>query len=299
MTRQSNSPAKTFALDCFTDVRNDVKYPSSKKYLEAIQKCQDYIKEGDIYQANITQKFTICHPEELQATSGSQLYQKLKSLNPAPYMGYMNFKNYEIISSSPECFLSLEPKNEDWFISSSPIKGTAKLNELDYLLKSEKERAEHIMILDLIRNDLSRICEPGSIEVPEILASHKFTNLYHLISTINGKLKAQEALPNFQDIFAACFPGGSITGAPKIRAMEIIKELESNPRGPYTGTMGYFRFKDGGKFNILIRSFVHDKINNELSFHVGAGITAQSNPEQELQECYLKAEKLLEVLNAN
>lgn len=283
-----------------------VQAPDPKQYIQAIKKCQEYIEEGDIYQANIACKY-ICKQLEVQS-SNFEIYEKLKSLNPAPYMGYMNFKDYEIISSSPECFLSIypldyhvelhSPRNNSWQISSSPIKGTAKLTELDYLLKSEKERAEHIMILDLIRNDLGRICKPGSIEVPEILASHKFTNLYHLVSTIKGELKWQ-GLPRFDEIFQACFPGGSITGAPKIRALQIIKELEASPRGPYTGTMGYFRFQDGGKFNILIRTLVNDKINNELSFHVGAGITAESKPEQELQECYLKAEKLLELLGAN
>lgn len=278
-------------------------YPDPEKYIQAVKRCQDYIKEGDIYQANMAHRFVA----EGNKASGLDLYQRLKKLNPAPYMGYMDFKKYQIISSSPECFLSIVPyqlncranaRNDEqsWNISSSPIKGTASLLELDYLLASSKEKAEHIMIVDLIRNDLGRICQTGSIEVPEILATHKFKNLYHLVSTVSGKLK-QTGLPKFKDIFAATFPGGSITGAPKIRAMEIIKELEAAPRGPYTGSMGYFRFKDGGEFNILIRSIVIDKTTNETSFHVGSGITANSDPQRELEETYLKAQTILEVFN--
>ena len=279
-----------------------ITYPDPEKYIQAVKKCQEYIKEGDIYQANITHRFALQGIENNEW--GIELYEKLKSLNPAPYMGYMNFKNYQIISSSPESFLKIKPLSssslcqQEWGIASSPIKGTARLKELDYLLASSKEKAEHIMIVDLIRNDLGRICQTGSIEVPEILATHKFKNLYHLVSTVSGKLK-QTGLPKFKDIFAATFPGGSITGAPKIRAMEIIKELEEGPRGPYTGSMGYFRFKDGGEFNILIRSIVIDKTTNETSLHVGSGITASSNPQRELEESYLKAQTILEVFNAN
>ncbi|MDA1021466.1 MAG: anthranilate synthase component I family protein [Cyanobacteria bacterium] len=270
-------------------------YPDPEKYIQAVKRCQDYIKEGDIYQANITHRFIV----KGNKACGLDLYQRLKELNPAPYMGYMNFKKYQIISSSPESFLSIKPLfPQQWKIASSPIKGTASLKELDYLLASSKEKAEHIMIVDLIRNDLGRICQTGSIEVPEILATHKFKNLYHLVSTVSGKLK-QSGLPKFKDIFAATFPGGSITGTPKIRAMEIIKELESSPRGPYTGSMGYFKFKDGGEFNILIRSIIIDKTTNETSFHVGSGITANSDPQRELEESYLKAQTILEVFNAN
>lgn len=296
--KQSNSK-DWIASSCSTPRNDVIIYPDSKKYIEAVKKCQNYIKEGDIYQANIAHKFEVrgSKPE------GLRIYNKLKQLNPSPYMGYMNFKNYQIISSSPECFLSIQTSSlkpqassQCWNISSSPIKGTASLKELDYLLSSSKEKAEHIMIVDLIRSDLSKICD--SVEVSEMLSTHKFKNLYHLISTVKGELRTQ-GLPKFEDIFAATFPGGSITGAPKIRAMQIIKELEACARGPYTGTMGYFRFRDGGKFNILIRTIVIDKQTNETSFHVGSGITSESDPKQELEETYLKAEKILEVFNGN
>lgn len=268
--------------------------PDPKLYIQAVKKCQEYIKEGDIYQANIAHEFKV-KGEELK---GEEIYKKLKALNPAPYAGYMNFKDYEIISSSPESFLKFSRNGEDWQLESSPIKGTAKLNELNSLMESSKERAEHIMIVDLIRNDLGRICKPGSIKADELMSIHKFKNLYHYISTVEGTLSEKEqinSIPKFSSIFKASFPGGSITGTPKIRCMEIIKELESTERGLFTGSMGYFKFKDGGEFNILIRTIIHNKKTNDWSFHTGSGITAYSDPEKELEETYLKAEKIAEV----
>lgn len=271
---------------------SNIIYPDPELYIDAIKTCQKYIKEGDIYQANLAHKFIVknCHLRE------EDIYSRLKLLNPAPYAGYMNFGKYGIISSSPESFLKI---SSDGIISSSPIKGTAKINEREELLLSKKERAEHTMIVDLIRNDLGKICEIGSIKMTKDFEIKDFINLYHLISTIEGKLKSEiynsNNIPSFTKIFMASFPGGSITGAPKFRATQIIKELESDLRGPYTGTMGYYRFKDGGEFNILIRSIIIDKISKEISFHTGAGITAASDPEAELKETYLKAQKLIEV----
>lgn len=280
-----------------SSARNDdnlLVYPDPQKYINAVKKCQEYIREGDIYQANIAHKFIVRNTN----LSEEEVYSKLKALNPAPYTGYMRFKNYSIISSSPESFLKISNTGT---ISSSPIKGTANLDQLNELSVSAKEHAEHIMIVDLIRNDLGRICETGSIALNEKLKIKKFINLYHLISVIEGQLKPEiyniNGVPSFAKIFASCFPGGSITGAPKIRAMQIIKELESNPRGPYTGTMGYYRFRDGGEFNILIRSIIINKIFDEISFHTGSGITAYSDPDSELEETYLKAEKLIEVFS--
>ncbi len=202
----------------------------------------------------------------------------------------MNFKDYGIISSSPELFLEIKPNG---LVRSSPIKGTAKLNELNELLSSDKERAEHIMIVDLIRNDLGQVCETGSVVVEKLLYTQELSNLYHLVSDVAGQLVLDQDRINFTKLFTAMCPGGSISGTPKIRALEIIEELEASPRGLYTGAMGYYRFKDGGKFNILIRSLIHSKKDNILSFHVGSGITSGSNPEKELEETYLKAEKLL------
>ncbi len=269
-------------------VTGSIQQPDAQNFINNVKRCQEYIKEGDVYQANLAHKFII-----ESKNSGKEIYHKLKSLNPAPYMGFMDYSRYQIISSSPESFIKIYRNNSDWHITSSPIKGTATLNELRDLTLSAKEKAEHIMIVDLIRNDLSKICKTGSVNVLEMLGAHKFSNLYHLVSVVEGLLVEL----NFSKIFSSLFPGGSITGAPKIRAMEIIKELEANPRGPYTGAMGYFRFKDGGEFSILIRTLVLDKTSGELSLHSGAGITAYSDPEKEYQETLLKAQKILEVFS--
>lgn len=264
--------------------------PSKSQFIDCINKCKEYIREGDIYQANLSQKFTIQSQNPTR-----EVYAKLKLSNPNTYMGFLDYSKYQILSSSPESFLKIYPKNSKWYIESSPIKGTAKLNHKSDLELSEKEKAEHIMILDLIRNDLNRICKTGSVQVSKSLNIERCSNLYHLISTVEGELKELD----FPQIFAAMFPGGSITGAPKIRAMEIIKKLEPCPRGPYTGSMGYFRFKDGGEFNILIRTLIYNKFEQEFSFHSGAGITADSEPDKEYEEILLKAQKLFEVFDGN
>jgi len=274
--------------------------PAKKDFLEAIQQCQKYIQEGDIYQANLSQKFLI----ENYTGSAFGLYNRLRQANPAPYAGYMHGTNLEVISSSPESFLKIKRDNDKWIITSSPIKGTAKTNLASELNFSEKEKAEHIMIVDLIRNDLGKICQTGSLKVVNLLSNHQFQNLNHLISSVSGALHLDHInqkikQPKFVNIFSACFPGGSITGAPKKRAMEIIKKLEPCTRGLYTGCMGYYKFKGEGEFSILIRTIVHDKINKSFSFHSGAGITGSSDPKKELEEIYLKAEKLAEALGVN
>lgn len=317
-----------------------VKSFNRNEYIRKIQECQKYIEEGDIYQANISEK--ISWSEELSNDDIEKLYENLKAENPAPYSALINYSNYAILSSSPESFLKIYPKNHkdkenvedkngeigvplhayDWVIESNPIKGTADLTKKNELLISEKEKAEHIMIIDLIRNDLSRISKTSSVKVSEFMEIKKFKNLFHLVSkvssilnedsfleisskNISSKLKTTNKSPNFssipdlEKIFSATFPGGSITGTPKIRAMEIIKELEGIKRGPYTGSIGYFKFHEGGEFNIIIRSLVYDKNKQELSFHSGAGITSGSNPEDEFKEIELKAEKVYESLGSN
>jgi para-aminobenzoate synthetase component 1 len=316
-----------------------VKNFNRNEYIKKIQECQKYIEEGDIYQANISEK--ISWSEKLSNDDIEILYESLKAENPAPYSALINYSNYAILSSSPESFLKIYPKNHrrnenaedknaeigvplhahDWVIESSPIKGTADLSKKNELLISEKEKAEHIMIIDLIRNDLSRISKTGSVKVSEFMEIKKFKNLFHLVSKISSILnedsflkiscehtssklrmtnKSQNltSIPDLEKIFSATYPGGSITGTPKIRAMEIIKELERIKRGPYTGSIGYFKFHEGGEFNIIIRSLVYDKIKQELSFHSGAGITSGSNPEEELKEIELKAEKIYQSLGS-
>ena len=266
--------------------------PNPQAYINAVKKCQESIREGDIYQANLAHRFII--KSNQNSVDHLDLYQRLCAINPSPYAGYMNFRDYEIISSSPELFLEISPNG---LVRSSPIKGTAKLNELDELLNSNKERAEHSMKVDLVRNDLGQVCKIGSVVVEKLLYTQKLRNLYHLVSDIKGQLVLDQGRINFTKLFTALCPGGSISGTPKFRALEIIQELEAGPRGLYTGTMGYYRFRDGGRFSILIRSLIHNKKDNILSLHSGAGITASSNPGKELEETYLKAEKLLEIFN--
>jgi para-aminobenzoate synthetase component 1 len=294
---------------------------NGSEYIKKIQECQKYIEEGDIYQANISEK--ISWTESLSNDDIERLYKNLKEENPAPYSAFVNYSNYAILSSSPESFLKIYPnrnarknleigvceQSHNWIIESSPIKGTADLTKKNELLISEKEKAEHIMIIDLIRNDLSRISKIGSVKVSEFMEIKKFKNLFHLVSKVSSavneknlleissnKFQKTTLIPDLEKIFSATFPGGSITGTPKIRAMEVIKELEGVKRGPYTGSIGYFKFHEGGEFNIIIRSLVYDKNKKELSFHSGAGITSGSNPEEELKEIKLKAEKIYESL---
>ncbi len=294
---------------------------NGSEYIKKIQECQKYIEEGDIYQANISEK--ISWTESLSNDDIERLYKNLKEENPAPYSAFVNYSNYAILSSSPESFLKIYPnrnarknleigvceQSHNWIIESSPIKGTADLTKKNELLISEKEKAEHIMIIDLIRNDLSRISKIGSVKVSEFMEIKKFKNLFHLVSKVSSavneknlleissnKFQKTTLIPDLEKIFSATFPGGSITGTPKIRAMEVIKKLEGVKRGPYTGSIGYFKFHEGGEFNIIIRSLVYDKNKKELSFHSGAGITSGSNPEEELKEIKLKAEKIYESL---
>lgn len=294
---------------------------NGSEYIKKIQECQKYIEEGDIYQANISEK--ISWTESLSNDDIERLYKNLKEENPAPYSAFVNYSNYAILSSSPESFLKIYPNRNarknleigvceqsyNWIIESSPIKGTADLTKKNELLISEKEKAEHIMIIDLIRNDLSRISKIGSVKVSEFMEIKKFKNLFHLVSKVSSavneknlleissnKFQKTTLIPDLEKIFSATFPGGSITGTPKIRAMEVIKKLEGVKRGPYTGSIGYFKFHEGGEFNIIIRSLVYDKNKKELSFHSGAGITSGSNPEEELKEIKLKAEKIYESL---
>jgi|GEM_PF-2262302 len=274
--------------------------PPKKDFIEAIKNCQEHIKQGDIYQANLSQKFLI---KDFQG-SPLELYCKLKLTNPAPYAGYMNCSHQEIISSSPESFLKIKRNDGKWLITSSPIKGTAKSSQASELTCSPKEQAEHVMIVDLIRNDLGKISQTGSVRVENFLTNHQFKNLNHLISSVSGTLADDHINPKinqpvFSNIFSACFPGGSITGAPKKRAIEIIRQLEPSTRGAYTGCMGYYKFSGEGEFSILIRTIVFDKKTQSYSFHSGAGITSSSDPEKELEEIYLKAEKLAEALGAS
>jgi para-aminobenzoate synthetase component 1 len=259
-------------------------------YGKAFQRIQHYILGGDCYQVNLTQRFSAyCSGHPWPA------YQLLRTINPAPFSAYLNFQQVQILSSSPERFLKVTQGR----VETKPIKGT-RPRSLDpgkdaqhrqELQQSVKDRAENLMIVDLLRNDISKNCAPGSVHVPKLFEVESYATVHHLVSTIRGQL-SDEA--NAVDLLRGCFPGGSITGAPKIRAMEIIEELEPHRRGVYCGSIGYLGFDGNMDSNIAIRTLVHS--DNKIRFWAGGGIVADSDQEQEYQECYHKASALLHLL---
>ncbi len=260
---------------------------TKSQYLQAIQRAKKYIREGDIYQVNLSQRF---HGKLTMAPE--MLYQSLRGVNPAPFAGYLNFGQVKVLSSSPERFLKVKGRE----VQTRPIKGTRPRGDTEKkdkklaeeLLSSIKDRAELIMIVDLERNDLGRICEFGSIKVPELITLEAFPTVFHTVSTIEGRLRQGK---DRIDLLKATFPGGSITGAPKIRSMEIIDELEPTTRGIYTGALGYFGFNDTMDINIIIRTLLVK--NEDFYFQVGGGIVADSDPEKEFQETLDKAKALI------
>lgn len=260
------------------------------EYLHALQRVIDYIHAGDIFQANLTQRLLCrapCPPLEL--------YARLREVNPAPFAGYFAGDGWTILSASPERFLHCR----DGIVTTRPIKGTrrrssqaeADLFTRDSLRQSEKDQAENVMIVDLLRNDLSRVCRPDSVSVPQLCAVETFATVQHLVSEVRGEL-VDGMTP--WDLFAASFPGGSITGAPKVRAMEIIAELEPTPRGPYTGSLFYVGHDGATDSNLLIRTFVQQ--DGWLQCGVGGGIVAQSDPEAEYAETWHKATGMLQAV---
>lgn len=260
-------------------------------YLSSIKKLKDYIYSGDIYQVNFTQRFE-CDFEG----NSNELYKNLKSINPAPFAAYLDFGEGEIISSSPERFIKLTDRT----IETRPMKGTRprgkskaedkKLKE--ELVNSEKDRAELLMIVDLMRNDISRVAETGSVNVTELFHLEEYATVLQMVATIQGKLKDELSAV---DIIKATFPGGSITGAPKIRAMEIIDELETTTRNIYTGSIGYLGFDGNMDLNIAIRTIVlKDK---KAYFQVGGGIVWDSDPHEEYEESLVKGRALVKALN--
>ena len=264
---------------------------SHAQYLEDLQRVIDYIYAGDIYQANLTQRFSIAWEGDAW-----NLYSQLHRQNPAPFAAFLPYTDFQILCSSPERFIRIQTDGQ---IETRPIKGTrprGKSEEDDQyqafdLQNSSKDRAELTMIIDLERNDLGRICEFGTVKVPDLIQLEKYPTVWHLASTITGQLR-----PDLQpsDIIQAVFPGGSITGAPKIRAMEIIEELELFKRGLYTGSVGYMGFDGAWDFNIVIRTILLK--NKKAYIHVGGGIVADSIPESEYIETLDKARALFRVL---
>lgn len=264
---------------------------SRGKFVAAVVRAQEYIAAGDIYQVNLSYPWRAVWPEECDAL---MFYQRLRSVSPTPFGAFADLADVRICSSSPECFLQISGRE----IRTRPIKGTRPRFPHDpvrdaaaaeELLRSDKERAELLMITDLERNDLGRVCEFGSIAAPELWRVERFAQVFHLVSTVTGRLRAEV---DHVEALRACFPGGSITGAPKKRALEIIAELERHHRGIYTGAIGYFGFNGESQFSIAIRTAVESA--GEISFHVGAGIVADSVPEREYEETLHKAAGILQ-----
>ncbi len=272
---------------------------SRADFLAAVARAQQYIRAGDIYQVNLSQQLTA-----EWKFSGWELFEKLSAVSPAPFAAFLDCDGgsrhcrFQIASSSPEQFLRLSGSH----IVTRPIKGTRPRDadptrdaQLAYELQtSAKELAELVMITDLLRNDLGKVCEYGSVQVPELAKLEKFAQVQHLVSTVEGRLRSD--VTHFA-AFASAFPGGSITGAPKFRAMEIIDELEPISRGPYCGAIGYLGFNRESQLSIAIRTAVCQ--DGLAHFNVGAGIVADSNPEAEYEETLAKARGFLAALNLN
>lgn len=273
--------------------RGDVEISSNflkQSYIEATKLAKEYIASGDIFQVNLSQRF--CAP---QFSPPFELYKRLRKITPAPFASFLNFDGVVIVSASPERFLRM---SGSW-VQTRPIKGTRPRGEDPHkdcrlrqeLLASEKDRAELIMIVDLERNDLGRVCEYGTVSVPRLITLETYSTVFHLVGTVEGRLNQGRG---HIDCLRACFPGGSITGAPKVRAMEIIDELEPTTRGIYTGSIGYLGFNQETDLNIVIRTMV--LCGGKVYFQVGGGIVADSDPQAEYDETLHKAKALMEAL---
>lgn len=261
----------------FEDQKTEAQYASD------IQKAIDYIHAGEIYQANLSRRFDSRLPKDFNPFFH---YAHLREINPAPFSAFMNFENFQLSSCSPERFLKLSGNQ----IETKPIKGTLPAHKNPQeLIESEKDRAENLMIVDLLRNDISKVCKEHSVKVPKLCEIETFEGLHHLVSTVTGELKENETALS---LLKACFPGGSITGAPKIRAMEIIEELEETRRGPYCGAMGYVGFNGHMDTNIIIRTLIYKE--GKAYLQTGSGIVSDSIPENEVQEGLDKAQKIFE-----
>jgi len=268
---------------------------TKSRYCAAVRKALDYIKKGDIYQVNLSQRFCVDIGLKCQDICPVSLYESLRALSPSYFGGYFNGGDFQIISSSPEEFLRVNNRAVETF----PMKGTRprgasksedQRNQKE-LLQSRKEKAELLMVTDLERNDLGRVCRYGTVHVKKMRVLERYKTVFQTTSAVRGILRSGQ---DCFDVIKACFPSGSVTGCPKIRAMEIIEELEPDRRGLYTGALGYISFSGPMNFNVLIRTLLLKK--QKAYFHVGGGIVADSNPQDEYLETLVKAKALMESL---
>ena len=273
-------------------IQCELEEEEGKQYIDAVEKIRRYIVDGDVFQVNLSRQWQGSIDTKL--TDGA-LYRALRKNNPAPFAGLVSFNGSSIISSSPERLVKVHRRH----VETRPIAGTRPRGEAmasdrelsDELLAHPKERAEHIMLIDLERNDLGRVCVPGSVEVNELMVLESYAHVHHIVSNVRGELR-EDVTPG--QVIAATFPGGTITGCPKVRCMEIIAELEHSPREAYTGSMGYLNLDGDMDLNILIRTMV--RRGPRLSLRAGAGIVADSIAQAELEETRAKALGLLRAL---
>jgi para-aminobenzoate synthetase component 1 len=271
------------------DVRESL---GRERYLASVTEVQELIARGDIYQANLTQRFEV----PMQA-SAADAYCRLRERARAPYSALMRFGEVTVLSASPECFLSYDSATRR--VQTRPIKGTRPRSPdpaedqrlAQELLSSEKDRAENVMIVDVHRNDLGRVCIPGSVRVPQLLGLESHPTVHHLVSAVEGTLRPGL---NAADLLRATFPAGSITGAPKIRAMQVLTDLEPVRRGIYTGALGILHFNGSLELSVAIRTLVAR--DGRVTLGAGGGIVADSQPSHEYEECLLKARALLEAV---
>ena len=267
---------------------------TSTEHQNQVRSCINYIYEGEIFQANLSRLWRFKIENKL---SDTDIYRQLREKNPSPFAGLVKFNTSSIISSSPERLVSIKGEH----LQTRPIAGTrprGRSGLLDIeltkeLINSDKEKAEHLMLVDLERNDISKICEPGTVKVDEMMTIETYAHVHHIVSNISGK-KKKNILPG--DIIKSVFPGGTITGCPKVRCMEILGELEKEGRGPYTGSFGYISHNGNMDLNILIRTILKEK--DDLFFRAGGGIVADSIPLNETLETEAKANGMLKAVGS-
>ncbi len=274
-----------------TDAKLRVKANMRKKeYLEAVRKAKSYVRSGDIIQAVLSQRL-----EVEETVDPFSLYRSLRLVNPSPYMFFLQYPHYALVGSSPEVLVRVEGKSVEVrpIAGTRPRGGTPQADEklAAGLKQDEKEIAEHIMLVDLGRNDVGRVSAPGTVEVQDLMVLERYSHVMHLVSNVKGRLgRGKDCF----DAFRACFPAGTLSGAPKIRAMEIIEELEPDRRGPYGGAVGYFSFSGNMDMAIVIRTIL--AMRDRLYLQAGAGIVADSRPAREYQECLNKARAMIKAI---
>ncbi len=269
---------------------------TKEEYVDSVNKLKEHIQNGDIYEINFCQEFYV----ENSSINTIDIYKKLNAISGAPFSAYCKFGTHYLMCASPERFL----KKQGNKLISQPIKGTTKRSNnsekdeqlKNELLHNEKERSENVMIVDLVRNDLSRIAKRGSVKVEELFGIYTFKQVHQMISSISCDIRETVS---FTEILRSMFPMGSMTGAPKVSAMKLIEEYESTKRGLYSGAVGYISPEGDFDFNVVIRSILYNSENNYLSFMVGSAITDKAQAEQEYEECLLKAKAMFEVLTTN